>query len=458
MRAAIVLASGFAFRLALIARFPLIFGGDPLGRMLHRNRILVGHHLPLLQIIVAAVSQFTLNYIAVMCAMAAIGALVGLAFYLLARDFFDEQTAFLGALMMTTQPMVAAHSIVPYQEALMLACVLFAFHYFYSENYAASSIWLALGCITRYEAWIAAPVLTAAYFWKTRNPWKDAAIFGWAPVAWIIFRRGLAPEGSYVIESALEPARAMRWVYLGYITAKFTPAAVLVLAILGLAMLFRDRSKWSPRLWPMMLFVVLFTIAILFSAHGVLPDPVRRIASREAHLWMASAVFLATLALASFPRHRAALAAIAIAFGVWGTWQYVAREDSDPRMQLAYRLAKFFDRQLAPGEKALILAPPWDQRLFDFYLERARETGGEARYAAAVRNLAETADMSPPDYQRMLVHSGFDRTRLTADTGICTDWIALWNDYPNPPRDVAAPEVVLRADPLSVSISRRACR
>ena len=461
MRAAAVFVFGLALRLVLIDRFPLIFGGDPMGRMLHRTRILVSHHLPLLQIAVAAVSQITLNYVAVMIAMAAICELVGVAFYLLARDFFDERTALPAGLMMTAEPMVAAHSIVPYQESLMLACVLFAFHFFYAERYAWASVWLALGCVTRYESWIAAPVLAVAFILKrginAKNVVKGAALFGWAPVAWMIFRRGLAPEGSYVIEPVFEPARLVRWIYLGYITAKFTPVIVLALAAAGLWFLWRDRAKWIFRLWPLMAFVLMFTVAVLFSAHGVQPDPVRRVASREAHFWMAAVVLLAAIALENVPRYRTAIAVVAIAFGVWGTYQYVARENSDPRLQLSYRLANFFDRELQSGERALILAPPWDRALFDFYLQRARETGGEAGYQAAVRNLEETADQSPPDYQRMLIHSRFDRSRLVDQAAVCTPWVAVWSDYSPSPHDLPPPVEVLRAGALSVRISKRAC-
>src|SRR3954447_22572240 len=98
MRAAAIFGFGLILRLALIARFPLIFGGDPMNRMLHRDRILVSPQLPLLQMVVAGVSEITTNYVAVMCAMAAIGAGAGVAFYLLARDFFDERTAFWSGL------------------------------------------------------------------------------------------------------------------------------------------------------------------------------------------------------------------------------------------------------------------------------------------------------------------------------------------------------------------------
>jgi len=461
VRPTLIFGFGMGLRLALIARFPVIFGGDPMLRLLHRDRVLISHQLPLLQLVIVAISQVTLNYIVVMSAMAAIGAMVGVAFYLLARDLVEEPAAFLAGLMMTTAPMVAAHSIVPYQESLMLVCVLLAFHYFYAERYLVSSIWLALGCLTRFEAWIAAPVLAAAYLW--RRGWKPAemaravVLFGWAPLAWMTFRRGLAPEGSYVVDLHFNFARLMRWVYLGYITAKFLPVIVLALGLAGVWFLWRDRAKWVPRVWPLALFVAMFSVAILFSAHGEPVDPNGRVASREAHMWMAAVVLLATVALEQAGRYRLPLAAVGIAAGMWGADRYVAREASEPRVDLSYRLAKFFDRELQPGERALILSKPWDRSVYDYYLQEARETGGESGYRAAVRNLAEIADLSPPDYQRTLVHSRFDHSRLLYESTGCTEWIAVWSDDALAPRDVPPAVETLRAANLSVRISKRVC-
>ncbi len=460
MRGTIVFGAGLALRLALIAMYPLIFAGDPMLRLLHRDQVLLSHQLPLLQLVVYGIARITHDYVVTQWAMASIGAAAGAAFYLLARDLFEERAAFLAALLLTTNPLVAAVSIVPFQESLMLATLFLAFHFFYTEKMGLASVFLALACFTRFEAWAAAPVLAAAYIWRRGMSPSVVArgliLFGWAPALWIAYQRGLAPAGSYVVESHLSLARFMRWMYLGYITAKFTPVIVLALGVIGLWILWRDRQRWIPRLWPLVVFFVLFAAALLFSAHGDWPDPERRIASREAHLWIAAVVILAALALEKMPRYRMLLVAAAVAFGAWGAYGYVKREASDPHLLLSYRLAKFLDTALQPGERALILAPPWPSHFFDFYLERARETGGEAGYQAAVRNLAES-DMSPPSYQRTLIHSRFDRDRLLSDPGACTAWIAVWSDYSSPPRDLPKPETMLRAGDLSVSVFRRNC-
>jgi hypothetical protein len=460
MRAFLVFGAGLALRLVLIARFPLIFGGDPMLRMLHRDQILLSHQLPLLQAIVYLIARVTHAYVVTQGVMAIIGAAASVGFYLLARDLVEESAAFLAALLLTTNPFIAAFSIVPFQESLMLAMLFFAFHYFYTDKPVWASFFLALACFTRFEAWAAAPVLAAAYIWKRGiKPsvvLRGLALFGWAPMAWIVFQRGLAPAGSYVVEAHVTAMRLIRWVYLGYITLKFTPVIVIALGSFGCWLLWRDRRQWLSRVWPLAVFFGLFLLALLFSAHGDWPDPERRVASREAHLWIAAVVMLAAIALGKLPRYRAALTAVGVLFGIWGSYRYVQREAEDPHLLLSYRLAKFLDTALEPSQHALILAPPWPSHTFDFYLQQARETGGEAGYQAAVRNLAES-DQSPPAYQRTLIHSRFDRDRLLWKEDQCTEWVAIWSDYSTPQPDSSPPETILHAGDLSVAIRRLNC-
>lgn len=457
MRLPGIFISGLILRIALITRFPMIFGGDPMMRMIQRDRILISHQLPLLQLIVFGTARLTHNYLITMVVMACIGAMVGVAFYLLARDLFNEPVAFAAALLIATNPFLTGNSIIPFQESLMLALLLFAFHFLYAEEIWPASLWLGLACLTRFEAWAAVPVFVAFFLWR-RGPspgnfGRAIVAFGWAPVGWMIFRRGLAPPGSYVIESHISLARLMRWVYLGYITVKFTPVIVIALSLFGLWLLWRDH--WIRRLWPLAAFVALFTIALLFSAHGDLPDPESRIASREATLWIAAVSVLAAMALNRLTQYRLALTAIGVLFGIWGSYRFVEREASEPHLLLSYRLAKFLDGALQPCEKVLILAAPWPKQVFDSYLQRARETGGQAGYEAAVRNLAES-DMSPPDYQRMLIHSRFDRNRFLSSPGECTAWVAVWSDFKSPPDPLPA-KATLSAGDLSVRISERTC-
>jgi hypothetical protein len=454
-----VFGLGLALRLGLIFRFPVIFGGDSMARILHRDQILLSHQLPLLQLIVYGISRVTHNYLIMQCAMALIGASAGAAFYFLLSDLLEERAAFLGALLLATNPFLAALSIVPYQESLMLGLLFLAFHFFYVNRPFAASLCLGLACFTRFEAWAAAPVLALAYIavrgMRPAAILRGSLLFGWAPLAWIVFRRGLAPPGSFVVDPHLTAARLVRWVYLGYITFKFTPLIVFALGLAALWLLWRERRAWWLRLWPLAVFVGIFLVALIFSAHGDWPDPERRISAREAHILISAVVLLAAIALQGMQRYRVAFAVVGVAFGIWGAYRYVERESSDPHVLLAYRLAKYLDTAIQPGERVLILAPPWPAYVFNFYLDRARATGGEAQYQAALRTLAE-ADTSPPSYQRTLVHSRFDRDRLLWTPGTCTEWIAVWSDY-SPQPDLPTPAKVLGAGDLRVNIARRTC-
>ena len=99
-------------------------------------------------------------------------------------------------------------------------------------------------------------------------------------------------------------------------------------------------------MWLLIVFIGLFTLALLFSAHGYVLDPERLVASREAHLWIAGVVLLAAIALDKLGRYRAPVALAGVLFGIIGSYRLVSHEASEPRLQLNYRLAKFFDHAL----------------------------------------------------------------------------------------------------------------
>src|SRR5580698_7958511 len=152
MRTAAIFVFALTLRLALIGRFPIIFGGDPMVRMIQRDRVLISHQLPLLQLIVYSIARITHNYLITMIVMAMVGSLVGVAFHRLLQDFMAKPAAFLAALLIATNPFLTGDSIVPFQESLMLALLLFAFHFLYADEMWAASLCLGLACLTRFEA------------------------------------------------------------------------------------------------------------------------------------------------------------------------------------------------------------------------------------------------------------------------------------------------------------------
>src|SRR5262249_48701026 len=146
------LAAGFtalALRLWLIFQFPIVFGGDSMLRLMHRDEVLLSYQLPLLQCFIWALSRFTTGALPVRLMMAVIGALAAVAFYYLAAELAGPRAALAGAILFATNPYITPVSIVPYQEILLLATLFGAFYFFFRKRWAASAVFLALACFTR---------------------------------------------------------------------------------------------------------------------------------------------------------------------------------------------------------------------------------------------------------------------------------------------------------------------
>jgi hypothetical protein len=366
--------------------------------------------------------------------MAVIGALAAVAFYYLAADLAGPRAALIGALLFATNPYITPVSIVPYQEILLLATLFAAFHFFFARRWIASAFFLALACLTRFEAWVACPVLAAAWFLDGPRNFRRAAtavaLYAAAPVAWILLRQGLSPQGSFVLDHSITLARFARYGFLAVHTAANATIPVLLLAVAGLTRL-RDR-----RLAILGAFLALFALAILFSAHGELPDPERIITTREIHIPLAGVLLLATLGCSRFPRVALPLAAIGIALGVWGAYSFVRHETARPEMRLGYELARYLDSHVAPGEQVQICAKPPN---IDLYFRKALETGGPAGLAAAHRAI-DAIDVLPTDVQRTIIHL----TRVRRDQIFAypkvpehRDWVAVWSDFGPAPHPVA---------------------
>jgi hypothetical protein len=462
MKLLIVFMLGLLLRIAMILTFPVVWGGDTVIRLFDRHTLVKGHQLPMLQILISGVSSISMNPALVQYMMAVIGAIAGVGFYFVAADLFGEKWAFPAALLFATNPFITAVSTVPFQEILMLAGLLFAFHFFYSEKWLAASLCLAVACLTRYEAWAACPVLAIAYFWRKERSLfgalKAAALFGWPPVAWIVARHGLTSTGHYAVETALSIYRLQRYVYLGWITVKFTQLPALLLAAAGMWRLYRDRSRLDWRLWIQFAFVALFAIALFFSAHGVAPDPERYVTSREAHISIYLVLLLAALGLEQWPRWNKAILTIGVALGIAGAFWYAHIEASQPNVQLAYRTAKYLDRSLGANDRALILVKPLGEDQVSLYLAKVKQTGGEPGLREARREIEEIAG-TPPDYQRLVTYSRLGRERLLVPPVGCAEWVAVWDDYPDAARELEAaqPVAVVRAESRSVTILRRQC-
>jgi len=452
---AIILTFGLLVRVWLIDAFPIIFGADSIVRLANREKILLSHQLPLLQAAIHYLGLISIDPLLVRWFMALVGMVAGLGFYLLASTMLSRASAFVAALFFVVNPFVLAYSIVPYQEILMLAGLFFAFYFCFAEKWMAASLALALACFTRYEAWAAVPVFLIAFVLREsptlRSLIKGVLLFAWAPLAWTLYHAGIAPPGSYVLELALPLDRFWRYVYLSWITVKFTPPPVLLLAAYGFWCLVRQGLWRSRRYLMLAAFVALFLAAILFSAHGDRDQPDRFVSARESHILLSTAALLAGVGFSRLPRFRVPALVLCAFWGIFLAHRFVASETAGPKLRLSYDLALYLDQHVRNGERAVVLAKPVSGALFSDYLDKTTAHGGLAGRRRALENLRQL-DISPPDYQRTLVHSRLGKQRLRslstpllppADEVVwrslpspgssavsgAIDWLALWSDF-----------------------------
>jgi hypothetical protein len=233
--------------------------------------------------------------------------------------------------------------------------------------------------------------------------------------------------------------RAQRLAYLGWITLSETAIPVLFLAIAGAFLLIRSGRWRSPAVQMSAFFLACFLVAILFSAHGVPPDPERYVTSREAHIPI---VLVTLLAAAGLMRQRRTVTVIVsslgVLIGIYAAAQFVSEQTSRPEIRLGYELARYLDQNVSNTDRALILARPIDNQTMNLYFNELRRSGGEQAVSAGRRALA-TVETSPLDYQRTLIHSSLGKSRLNSspEPGYSYCWIAVWSDFV--PTDARAP-------------------
>src|SRR5260370_16847425 len=103
MKAPAVFLIGFALAASIIFTNPIIFGGDTLLRLMNRDHLLMGHQLPMLQVLIAAVTKISANPIWVRYLDAVIGGIPGV------RVFFLIPALFLAARASPARPFFFTH-------------------------------------------------------------------------------------------------------------------------------------------------------------------------------------------------------------------------------------------------------------------------------------------------------------------------------------------------------------
>ncbi len=410
-------------------------------RMMHADSILIAYQLPFLQLLIFGANLVGPEPAMIRWLMVIVGAFAGVTFYALSSLLWGKEVGFLSALFFSVNPFLIIHSLVPYQEILMLLLLCGGLTCLFgpatSSRRALASLCFGLACLTRYEAWIIT-ALAAWFDWRHHAQgsasWRTAvysvALYGWAPLLWAAWQGGLSPTGTFVLEGLTEWQRLYRVPYVLGMTL-YHAGPLLVLAAAAGAIEVWRKSLWrSPRMQLLLWSLPLFLAALLFSAHGVSPDPARYVTDREAHWPLLFVLWLSALGLYQIKKYSASrrdlqlaymcLIGICLAAGLYETQQRLNLLTSQPDLTLDYQAARFLDRHLPAGKKALVLARPAPASAIQDYLDHAGRTGRPKALQAAKQILKSMEAVGPVDYSRIVVNSRLGKGRILSLENLTT--------------------------------------
>jgi len=252
------------------------------------------------------------------------------------------------------------------------------------------------------------------------------ALFGWAPFLWIVWNRGLSQAGTYVLDGGFQWAQLYRPYFVVKTTLWWSESAVAVLGLVGFAVSWaKPRTSLNTQLQPILCSVVLFLVVIVFSGHGIQPDPVRLVTEREAFVPICLLILYAAVGWGHLSEHlqrtlaeRSLLGRGIPILGLFLIAAYalnrgidrVAASNLDPELKTEYEVAQFLAAKRAG---ALILANPLPEYAAHEYLRHVeRSRGPEGRQKA--QELLKGVDTGPLDYQRVLMFSWLGKERIVS--------------------------------------------
>ncbi len=422
----------------LMFRYPIIYGGDPVARIVNFPRILNGHQLPLLQVLIYFVMRWFYGPQSMFLLMALISSAACAGIHALTLELTgDRRAAWLASILYVTHPFILYYSRVPYQEPLLVAGAAWGFYYLFrpvsTSSLFLSSLGFGVACFSRYEGWIAA--LTAAMFrmWQSRcetgrlrsaSVRGSLATFGWAPAAWILWNRGFSPAGTYVLDVYFRWSRFYRPYFILKSSLWWTESAVTLIAIAGLAYSLLDaRERRDGRTATLLAFAASLLAALLFSGHGIEPDAERLVTEREAFVPISLLALYAGIGgsrlLGELERrpelNRVLSVGLPVAavllmagYGVERGIKRIAAANADPDLKTDYEVAAFLAERNAG---CLVFAPPLPAEPVQSYLRSVEKWSGiEGKEKAKL--LLEEVETTPLDYQRVLMFSWMGRSKV----------------------------------------------
>jgi hypothetical protein len=198
-------AASFTFGAILVHLHPALYWADGYGRTVGRDHVLLDRWLPLLQVVVYGTGKLTRNVETLRLVLAFIGVFTVASAVALGATLARYSVGVVFALLLATNLLFVALSIVPYQEVLF-AGLVFAALALHASPAGTRSRWLAaaafnLACLTRYEGWVLVLVLGLDEFVEVarqdslarglRSSLGLTARYGLAAVGWLLLLRAL---------------------------------------------------------------------------------------------------------------------------------------------------------------------------------------------------------------------------------------------------------------------------
>ncbi len=422
----------------LMYLYPIIYGGDTVIRLVAFPQILYGHQLPLLQVLIYCALRCFYGAKSIFILMAVISAASAAGIYMLARELtLDRRAGRLAALLYASHPFILYYSRVPYQEPLLFAGMVWGFYFLFrppsARDLLFSSLLIGLACFSRYEGWIAALIAAGFYFWRRSRAEgrfrlepaiKALLYFGWAPALWVGWNEGLSPAGTFVLDLQVSWGRLYRSYFVAKSALWWTESAVVLMAIMGFVHSWRnDAMRKDPRLHALSALLLLHLGALVFSGHGIDPDPVRIVTEREAFVPIGLLVlyagiggrFLIQELTDVSPLGRAyrlavasALLAVCVGYSLHRGLNCIAAANADAELKTDYEVARFLAAREGAG---LVLAAPLPADAIRGYLSSAEKWSGVNGKRNAERLLSQV-ETTPLDYQRIVAYSWIGKNRL----------------------------------------------
>lgn len=287
-----IFALGLLFRLALLLLLPVPYGNDAAGRLYFRDSIFTWHWLPVTQALVYLPFAATQSVFSIRLIFAIAGSLAAVAFAFYLQTLASRRAAVIGGALFAINAHTIFLSLMPYQEIVFLGLLFGSLAFLgraqdSTRNFIVGAALYGLACLTRYEAWFILPALWLVGIWPALRSRrisiviKSAAQYlvglGWGPALWLLinwqhwgsptaFLFHRADQAFYAWSPHGEIARIVE--YLGtmlYWLLRFGSPLILF-ALPGLAVFWKNRKTLLPVLWPALLLLALVSLFLIFVA------------------------------------------------------------------------------------------------------------------------------------------------------------------------------------------------